>query len=112
MSSGGPLEDQFRDSAFVLANTLLGESVTYTGIGGPGDASVSTAITAIRIPTPDILESDTDELTKWVVAAADIAAPRAGDRITDDGGEVWTSVRVTPQLAGHFTLTCITSQAE
>lgn len=110
MSSGGTLDAQFRDTTLVLGNSLLGEAVTYTAVGAPGDAAVDTAITAMRIPTPDVLENDTDEMCKWVVRAADIAAPRAGDRVTDDGGEVWTVVRSQPQLGGHFTLTTITSQ--
>jgi len=114
MSSGGLLDDQFRDTQIGttaspgLGFTLLGESVTHRTALTPGVTPVSTAITAIRIPTPDVVESDTDEQTKWLVSAADLSSdPEDGDTITDDATIEWGVVRVTPQEGGVFVLTCI-----
>jgi hypothetical protein len=107
MSSGGALDAQYRDSALLLGFTLHAETVTYTAVGGPGVAPVGSAISAVRVATPDVLEGDTEEKTKWVVRAADVAAPKLRDRITDDGGFVWCVIRITPQLGGQFELTTL-----
>jgi hypothetical protein len=111
MSSGGPLDAMFRDAGRVLAFAGFGESVTHRTKKAPGVTPVSTAITAVRVRTPDTVEKDFNERTKWVVAAADLAEdPRSGDTITDDASVVWGVIRVTPQEGGVFELTCIHSQ--
>ena len=117
MSSGGNLDAQFRDTligttaAPGLGFSLMGETVTHTASKTPGVAAVATVVTAVRVPTSDVTEKDTEEQTKWVVSAADFAAdPRNGDTITDDAGIIWGVVRVTPQVGGQFELTTISAQ--
>lgn len=111
MSSGGTLDAQFRDTGRVISFDLFGESVTHRTPKVPGTAAVSTAITAVRIRTPDTVERDVEERTKWVVTAADLASdPTEGDTITDDAGVEWGVIRVTPQEGGVFELTTIHSQ--
>ena len=111
MSSGGNLDAQFRDTSRVLSFSHFGESVTHTTPKTPGVTAVATVITAVRVFTSDMLEKDTDEMTKWVVAAADLAVdPAEGDTITDDGSVEWGVIRVTPQEGGIFQLTCIHSK--
>lgn len=111
MSGGGLLDDQFADAlvgssgGYGLAFTLLGEAVTYTEQKTPGTDPVATAITAVRVPTPDLFEPETSEQTGWVFSASDISDPQEGDTITDDGGDVWAVVRTAPQNGGVFVVT-------
>jgi len=117
MSSGGSLDAQFRDvligttASPALAFDLLGETVTHRTPKTPGVTAVSTAITAVRVATPDVVEADFSERTKWIVAAADLAAdPTEGDTITDDASVEWAVIRVTPQEGGIFELTAVHAQ--
>lgn len=112
MSSGGLLDEQFNNTARNLSFTLLGESVTYTASNAPGVSPTATAITAVRIPTPDVVESDLDEKTKFVIQASDISDPLEGDTVTDDAGLKWGVTRVTPQEGGVFVLSCLHSKEQ
>lgn len=119
MSSGGRLDAQFRDAMIgttaspSLAFVLCGETVTHTARKTPGVTPVATVITAVRIPTSDMLEAEYQEMTKWVVAAADLASdPVEGDTITDDAAVQWGVTRVTPQEGGIFQLTCMHSKEQ
>ena len=107
MSSGGELDAQFRDTALRLSLILEGEPVTYYSVGVPGTAPTSSAVTAVRGPTSDIFEPDSDEATGWFVAAAEVADPQEGDYLIDDGGERWNVERTSPQTGGGFYLTCV-----
>lgn len=113
MSSGGILDNQFDvtmaggTASPGLGFVLAGETVTYRSENAPGVAPTSGAITAVRSPTPDVVENDPDEKTKWTVSATDVPGPLEGDTITDDAGQEWGVVRVTPQEGGVFILTCI-----
>lgn len=117
MSGGGALDAMFRDriigttAAPSIGFTHFGETVTHTAPKIPGTTPVATVLTAARVATPDVIETDIDEQTKWVVAAADIT-PLIGDTITDDAGVVWGVRRVTPQEGGVYELTTISAQEQ
>lgn len=116
MSGGGLLDDQFRDALvgssgdYGLAWTILGETITYEVEGAPGTADSSSSITAVRQPTRDTIERDEDEQTIWIVSAADVSAPKEGDKITDDAGQEWWVIRVSPQVGGSFELFAVHSR--
>lgn len=118
MSGGGILDDQFFNcvmgdavNGYAPAQYLVGEPITYTTTGGPGVAPVNASIRATRIPTADVLEADTNEMCKWVVSAGDVT-PTENDDLTDDAGQVWNVIRVTPKEGGVYVLTCIHPQEQ
>ena len=116
MSGGGRLDNQFDltmaggTASPGIGFVLFGETITYWTQGGPGVAASSEAITAVRSATPDVVERDSDEKTKWTISATDVADPSAHDYLFDDAGQRWDIVRITPEEGGVFILTCIHAQ--
>ena len=116
MSSGGALDAQFAATLVGttaspgLGFTLMAETVTYTKVGAPGVTPVDTVVLASRVPTPDMVEREGDEKTKWLLSSTDATAPTEGDRVTDSTGLVWVVVRVAPELGGLFELTAVHAQ--
>lgn len=101
-------ESLYTGVARTVLNDVFGETVTYRARGGSSGSSI-TARRRLGGGTGDV-RAQVGQPVQWIVSAADVAAPRRGDKLTDASSVVWTISDVEPVQNGQFLLTATSSK--